>query len=47
MNETVLNTLAEVAITFAGLSGVAVVFRLRSAFLVSYGTTGALVFDRR
>jgi hypothetical protein len=31
MNETVLNTLAEVAITFAGLSGVAVVFRLRGA----------------
>ena len=29
MNETVLNTLAEVAITLAGFSGVAVVFRLR------------------
>jgi hypothetical protein len=31
MNETVLNTLAEVAITFAGFSGVVVVFRLRGA----------------
>lgn len=31
MNETVLNTLAEVAITFAGFSGVAVAFRLRGA----------------
>jgi hypothetical protein len=31
MNETVLNTLAEVAITLAGFSGVAVVFRLRGA----------------
>ena len=31
MNETVLNTLAVVAITFAGLSGVAVVLRLRGA----------------
>ena len=31
MNETVLNTLAEVAITFAGFSGVVVAFRLRGA----------------
>jgi hypothetical protein len=31
MNETVLNTLAEVAITLAGFSGVVVVFRLRGA----------------
>src|SRR3712207_6639808 len=31
MNETILNTLAEVAITLAGFSGVAVVFRLRGA----------------
>jgi hypothetical protein len=31
MNETVLNTLAEVAITLAGFSGVAVAFRLRGA----------------
>ena len=31
MNEAVLNTLAEVAITLAGFSGVAVVFRLRGA----------------
>jgi hypothetical protein len=31
MNESVLNTLAEVAITLAGFSGVAVVFRLHGA----------------
>jgi hypothetical protein len=31
MNETVLNTLAEVAITLAGFSGVVVAFRLRGA----------------
>ena len=31
MNETILNTLAEVAITLAGFSGVAVVFGLRGA----------------
>jgi hypothetical protein len=31
MNEAVLNTLAEVAITLAGFSGVAVVFRLHGA----------------
>jgi hypothetical protein len=31
VNETVLNTLAEVAITLAGFSGVAVAFRLRGA----------------
>src|ERR687897_1395806 len=31
MNDTILNTLAEVAITLAGFSGVAVVFRLRGA----------------
>jgi hypothetical protein len=31
MNETILNTLAEVAVTLAGFSGVAVVFRLRGA----------------
>ena len=31
MNETVLNTLAEVAITLGGFSGVAVAFRLRGA----------------
>jgi hypothetical protein len=31
MNETVLNALAEVAITLAGFSGVAVAFRLRGA----------------
>ena len=31
MNETILNTLAEVAITLAGFSGVVVAFRLRGA----------------
>jgi hypothetical protein len=31
MNETVLNTLAEVAVTLAGFSGVVVAFRLRGA----------------
>jgi hypothetical protein len=31
MNETILNTFAEVAVTLAGFSGVAVVFRLRGA----------------
>jgi hypothetical protein len=31
MNQTVLNTLAQVAITLAGFSGIAVVFRLRGA----------------
>jgi hypothetical protein len=37
MNESVLNTLAEVAITLAGLSGVAVVFRWHGAH--SWATT--------
>ena len=37
MNASVLNTLAEVAITLAGLSGVAVVFRLHGAH--SWATT--------
>jgi hypothetical protein len=31
MNETILNTLAEVAIALAGFSGVVVAFRLRGA----------------
>src|SRR5687768_14136854 len=35
MNETILNTLAEVAITLAGFSGVVVVFRLHGAYLWS------------
>jgi hypothetical protein len=35
MNESVLNTLAEVAITLAGFSGVVVVFRLHGAHLWS------------
>ena len=48
MNETILNTLAQVAVTLAGFSGVAVVSSpARSTILVSYGTTISLVAHRR